>query len=68
MYWRVGLCLMLGGGGGVEGWGLVSRGDGMCWQRLGGLLVGGDVSVGLGLRGGGVRGVGDGGDAVCQGS
>lgn len=49
-------------------WGLVSRGDGMCWQRRRGLLVGGDVSVGFGLRRGGVRGVGDGGEAVRQGS
>lgn len=48
--------------------GVVSRGDGMCWRRLRGLLVGGDVSVGFGLRGGGVRGVGDRGDAVRQGS
>lgn len=49
-------------------WGLVSRGDGMCWGQGCGLLVGGDVSVGFGLRGGGVRGVGDGGNAVRQGS
>lgn len=48
--------------------GVVSRGDGMCRGWGCGLLVGGDVSVGFGLRGGGVRGVGDGGDAMCQGS
>lgn len=49
---------------------LVSNGDGMCWQRRRGLLVGGDVSVGFGLsrlhRRGSVRRVGDGGYAVCQ--
>lgn len=53
-------------------WGLVSRDDGMCWRRRGGLLVGGDVSVGFGLSrlpwGRGVRRVGDGGNAMCQGS
>lgn len=56
-----------GGGGGV-----VSRGDGMCWRRRGGLLVRGDVSVGFGLirlpRGGGTWGMRDWGDAVRQGS
>lgn len=59
------LCLTLGGGG--VGWG-DGWGDGMCWGWGCGLLVGGDVSVGVGLRGGGVGGVGDGGDAVRQGS
>ena len=67
MHWRVGLCLILGGvvwfpemtecAGGGEG---------------AGLLVGGDVSVGFSFsglpRGWGVRGVGDGGDAMRQGS
>lgn len=55
---------MLGVGSGE----LVSRGDGMCWGQGCGLLVGGDVSVGFGLRGGGVRRVGDGSNAVRQGS
>lgn len=53
---------------GAGRWGLDSRGDGMCWGQGWGLLVGGDVSVGFGLRGGGMRGVGDRGDAMGQGS
>lgn len=75
MHRSVALCLTLKGrgeaAGGVDG-GLVSRDDGMCqsWQR--GLLVGGEVSVAFSLsglpRGRGVRGVGDGGDAMRQGS